>query len=832
MADSAKTRDFVEAYISVRGGTRFVDRRPEFSQDANHEELNTCCSSSELVKVHLKVFGPNHAEDVCKFMLLLRRANHSPQPAQILSCSLDKSIIKWDFADGILVKRYKMNAAIHAMYTTSVEDDAYLYAVCMKSKMSSLMRFILPHHDTEITAITPVITDVDPIENHSAISSRGQFAASVGRKKLTVCDTNNLTTTAHKLDIQQYNKELRLQFTCVACHPSEHCIATGINDGKIVLWYNFLKKKKVVTSVMHWHFVSLHDLAFTREGSYLLSGGSESVLVKWQWNTNHRDFLPRLKSPIVFISCSHDNTHYALCHKDNGVQIVTNSFRLVHVYQGLTQACLEVDTEFGIVAGLSQDPHSGALVTNGKQGHLQFYNIFDDKLKFNMDVVSQNFPSPENLMHPHTITRIECVAFDSTGDWLATVERWDDGQMTPEIRLKFWIYIPEKQNYKLNTLVDTPHKQKVHVVKFRPSSHYSEQQSVAMAITASSDASFKTWCLVDDTDIYRKNQCWACESVGFFREQIPGSLDISEDGTLLAVAFDSCITLWDPDTNELKATLTPHHCVKQIIHLVFGLESCSHFIVGATSESLYVWNVLSLTVLVYSPRSSFPLWARSKPVSKSEVKAAIFITTPSSFRSHNHGDKRDLLPWQHVAELFYINANHEVLTLDTQKMEPVTPSTAVLTQNQPQTPFSLILSGKMNKSRTKNESCITEDGRRESATRFLKEILSTPAHVLPPVSSLAMNLMSTLLLPNNSSNCDDEDDNFQDDVKCHQNGIKTEDDLTDSDDDNSTDDEHIKESDKLVKDLENEMTFVEERRKDYKKFTGKTDASQMFNWLS
>jgi len=46
------------------------------------------------------------------------------------------------------------------------------------------------------------------------------------------------------------------------------------------------------------------------------------------------------------------------------------------------------------------------------------------------------------------------------------------------------------------------------------------------------------------------------------------------------------------------------------------------------------------------------------------------------------------------------------------------------------------------------------------------------------------------------------------------------------------DDEHIKESDKLVKDLENEMTFVEERRKDYKKFTGKTDASQMFNWLS
>ena len=52
-------------------------------------------------------------------------------------------------------------------------------------------------------------------------------------------------------------------------------------------------------------------------------------------------------------------------------------------------------------------------------------------------------------------------------------------------------------------MVEMPHKQKVHVVKFRPTSQNCED-SVAMAITASSDRTFKTWCLVDDTDIYSK----------------------------------------------------------------------------------------------------------------------------------------------------------------------------------------------------------------------------------------------------------------------------------------------------------------------------------------
>lgn len=53
-------------------------------------------------------------------------------------------------------------------------------------------------------------------------------------------------------------------------------------------------------------------------GSYLLSGGHECVLVKWQMNSLRKDFLPRLGAPLTHIVSSKDSTLSAICHDDNG----------------------------------------------------------------------------------------------------------------------------------------------------------------------------------------------------------------------------------------------------------------------------------------------------------------------------------------------------------------------------------------------------------------------------------------------------------------------------------------------------------------------------------
>ena len=76
-------------------------------------------------------------------------------------------------------------------------------------------------------------------------------------------------------------------------------------------------------TVLHWHSLSVLSLAFSTEGSYLLSGGHECVLVKWLTKTGQKDFKPRLGAPINEITCSLDNTLYVSRHVDNSKAIET-----------------------------------------------------------------------------------------------------------------------------------------------------------------------------------------------------------------------------------------------------------------------------------------------------------------------------------------------------------------------------------------------------------------------------------------------------------------------------------------------------------------------------
>ena len=74
---------------------------------------------------------------------------------------------------------------------------------------------------------------------------------------------------------------------------------------------------KPVRNTLHWHSLPVLCLQFTTEGSFLLSGGHECVLVKWMYKTGQKDFLPRLGAPLSEIVSAKDNTLYAVQHSDN-----------------------------------------------------------------------------------------------------------------------------------------------------------------------------------------------------------------------------------------------------------------------------------------------------------------------------------------------------------------------------------------------------------------------------------------------------------------------------------------------------------------------------------
>ena len=83
---------------------------------------------------------------------------------------------------------------------------------------------------------------------------------------------------------------------------------------------NVLSKKAINTWV-HWHALPVLSLCYTPEGTYLLSGGHESVLTKWchesYGDQSQREYLPRLGAPVSNVTSSADNSVYVTTHLDN-----------------------------------------------------------------------------------------------------------------------------------------------------------------------------------------------------------------------------------------------------------------------------------------------------------------------------------------------------------------------------------------------------------------------------------------------------------------------------------------------------------------------------------
>jgi NET1-associated nuclear protein 1 (U3 small nucleolar RNA-associated protein 17) len=116
-------------------------------------------------------------------------------------------------------------------------------------------------------------------------------------------------------------------------------------------------------------------------------------------------------------------------------------------------------------------------------------------------------------------------------------------------------------NYELNTDVTMPHHDRITSLAFQPGLLGTEYPCL---VSIGHDLKFKIWRLVDDTDIYRQKESWTCDVAGDFRKMMPTAASFSEDGSLLAIAFQDTVTLWDPMTINLNTTLS-HNLIEESI---------------------------------------------------------------------------------------------------------------------------------------------------------------------------------------------------------------------------------------------------------------------------
>uniref|UniRef100_A0A8C4R906 WD repeat domain 75 n=1 Tax=Eptatretus burgeri TaxID=7764 RepID=A0A8C4R906_EPTBU len=555
-------------------------------------------------------------------------------------------------------------------------------------------------------------------------------------------------------------------FTCLCCHPVDDCIATGHMDGKIRLWRN-IQKMDYIMSVFHWHSDKVQDLVFSLGGQSLFSVGMEAVLVQWCYGSeSERHFLPRLGAPIQHVVSSPCGSLLATSHTDNR----------------------------GTSTGVLLDPRTKALVLNGRPGCLQFYCLHTDQLIYDLDVVQQEhiFPSNDNQIE---VTKAD---FSCCGSWLATVEQRICSHTLPELRLKFWSFQDKLQSFVLNTSILAPHEDDVIRLCFRP---HAAGNFSHMLGTISKDGCFKIWIISADAQDDGAATTWACDFVGSYRGLPPLDCCFAEDGSLFAIAFGSIVTLWDPENWEMRTSLCQPP--GNVMHICFGRNSCSNYLLGGSSAGfLHVWNLLScclewsmqldVGVLVADPSSDVlaaftssathpsgfvfrpserkPLFVETS-VSSTAILSAVFVPRDKPLDVTTASER-----WLSASRLYFLDFNQELLTLAAESDVKDTPTSKqlVLKENIPATPFSVLLGKHTRHREAHDENAIPSLAPHLSGSLTIEQMLTTPAHVLPPVTDLCGLFLSSLLPP--SKDCrkveepvgeEEEDDDDEEDIEAH-----------------------------------------------------------------
>lgn len=267
---------------------------------------------------------------------------------QLITTSLDGIVRVWDFTEGRVLFKISTGGPIPCAAIVQQNSPAYEQAIMKSTVFVAVNR----KDDSEYRSGIPVPTSIvygiplqrskvdkkirlgkckDAVE--MSLSSDGKNLVVVGKKKIHIAQlaidetSHNVVPASSFLSFEGFpdnHNYTKVTFTKVVCHPSQPYFATGDTRGSIRIWHvlnpaslqrireaqqgpgNGRASSKAVPSdaltVVHWHAHAVSSLAFTPNGAYMLSGGEEAVLVIWQIESHHKEFVPRLGAPIDALS--------------------------------------------------------------------------------------------------------------------------------------------------------------------------------------------------------------------------------------------------------------------------------------------------------------------------------------------------------------------------------------------------------------------------------------------------------------------------------------------------------------------------------------------------
>lgn len=504
-----------------------------------------------------------------------------------------------------------------------------------KSMMVSVVRVrqngLKFRHSFKLPMSDASFCSLHPQAKFLAVSHKNTICIVNGGKKQSYDSTP--TTESFKAC---YTVQHSMPITAMDISPNGFVLATGDSRGQINQWAVNSDTIHMVVK-QHWHAQCVRALNFSVDGEYLYSGGDEGVLVTWQLETGHRQFLPRMGSAIEHISIPRaivkedivvnnvvKTVHtadlmgrkqvVALAMSNNSIKLIDSvAWSVEQTVVGLSYPKSVADynhpllnvglKDMGVIAVPRNDqynPLGNVVCMSAEPGVLQFW---DHAYGVSVMIVqvSETVRVRKNdagLVSPAIVLR---VSFSSEAKWMATVEK--PSSDSQEVVLKFWKMDTTLKTYVLDTRADRPHTDEITRVVFN------EADRVLTCVTTSKDLTFKIWNLkqsVESRRRFKKNDiqpmAWSCSASVKWRDNVAVSdACFSEDGSVLVVMYGDLATVWDPVSLTFAHVLPrayPKHVTESVFHHATFLKTDenSEMLLTWSSQGVAAYDILSGTV--------------------------------------------------------------------------------------------------------------------------------------------------------------------------------------------------------------------------------------------
>ncbi|KAL0282436.1 UNVERIFIED_CONTAM: U3 small nucleolar RNA-associated protein 17 [Sesamum angustifolium] len=335
----------------------------------------------------------------------------------------------------------------------------------------------------------------------------------------------------------------------------------------------------------------------------------EGVLVVWQLDTGKKKFLPRIGAPLLYFVNSPDPSLSSISRADNQIQLLRMpSMEILRSISGIKPSSSHMEIYEGFGSGVVFNHTSGLLAVPTENYRVQFYNLFDDREISEVHICERNHQPGDEITVIRVLSvivvlksdtlpvvsylhvKVNLVALSPDGSTMSTVEtRLPEEGIGSLVSLKFWACGSQNKHFSLSTVIYEPHGESgISSVAFRPTSH--------MAVSSSYGGDFKVWVRrheISTEDETVENTGWRCHAVGSYKKKPMTAAAFSGDGSVLAVAAEKVITLWDPDRNALLAVIGDS--LEPITTLSFVGKS--EYLVSASRGSdpqLTIWSMSKL----------------------------------------------------------------------------------------------------------------------------------------------------------------------------------------------------------------------------------------------